>query len=311
MEKTENSNSKKENSPQPSADLRGSAASEQTPERLSEKIQMPSHPLMVLVPVLGLASVVALGLVVVLGVKMMNTLARQTGSGSRAGTQLQRLEDDLKRLTLKVEAFQARQEALQAETEAINSLVTELYLSRPRTAREKERVRLSSYTPSQLLEAGLAALKREDGKPVPYFEALLENYQDSPQAPAAMLHLGIMRVRGADYEEASAFLRKYLKEHADPSSQDTVRTHYYLAMALNGIERWAEAAQHYETALKGFTQGDFYRATACLNLAEIYLRLGQKKKAAFHFKELLREFDGDRRAVNMLQRARERLRSLK
>jgi len=163
--------------------------------RLSEKIEVPSSRLMVLVPVLGFVSVAALGVVVVLGIKMMNTLVQHADSESG---QVQRLRYELMELSSKVESLRTREKSMRADIEALDRVVAELYFSRPPTARQMEQKRLSGYKPARLLEAGVARLKQEGGRPVPFFTALLENYPDSPEAPAAMLHLGIMRTEDAD-----------------------------------------------------------------------------------------------------------------
>jgi tetratricopeptide (TPR) repeat protein len=276
--------------------------------RLAEKIKIPASKLMLLLPILGLASLVALGTVVVLGVTMLESLVRRAESRPEF---LEELTDKMVVLSENINKLELEQKTLSERIDKVTRLANELYLSRPLTELEEEKFKLSQLSPSKLLERGMADLNREDGRPVLFFEIILQTYPDSPETVKAMLQLGALRVRIGDYKGAEDILSRYLDRPEEVPAYDTAWANYYLGMAQSDMNRNEEAVAHYRIALGGFPESDIFRATIRFNLGEIYMRLGEKEKAAVQFEALLKEFCDDKRVAAMLKRAGERLRTLK
>ena len=277
-------------------------------ERLPDRLGIPSNRLMVLLPVLGIASLVALGAVVVLGATMLEKLARQAESKPE---RLDKLTRQVEKLSDRIDSLELLQQELNERIARVDGLLSELYFARPATDDEKERAMLSKVPPAKLLELGLAALKQREGRPVPYFKAIMEEHPGSREAQPARLQLGMLWVRTGEYSSAVKLLEAYLDRPGGISTYDSARANYYLGMALSILERNDDAARHYLEALSAFPEQDFFRATGRLNLGEIYLKLGEKGKAAVQLEALIEEFGSNKRAVNMIKRARSILKSLR
>jgi TolA-binding protein len=106
-------------------------------------------------------------------------------------------------------------------------------------------------------------------------------------------------------------LSRFLDQAGDIPNYDAASANYYLGVATSCIGKDEDAIYHYRAALGGFPESDLFRVTARSNLGELYLRLGEKEKAAAQFEALLEEFEGDERAAGMLKRASEKLQPLK
>jgi TolA-binding protein len=148
---------------------------------------------MVLMPFLGIASLIALGTVLVLGISMLEMLAKRA---DKAPVQLEELRGQVSQLSAKIKELELKQETLAASTARVAKLANELYLERPLNELDEKRIRLMKLPPAELLRQGIAALSQEGARPALYFEAILNAHPDSTEAPAAMLQLGILRVRG-------------------------------------------------------------------------------------------------------------------
>jgi hypothetical protein len=147
---------------------------------------------MVLMPFLGIASLIALGTVLVLGISMLEMLAKRA---DKAPVQLEELRGQVQ-LSAKIKELELKQETLAASTARVAKLANELYLERPLNELDEKRIKLMKLPPAELLRQGIAALSQEGARPALYFEAILNAHPDSPEARAAMLQLGILRVRG-------------------------------------------------------------------------------------------------------------------
>jgi TolA-binding protein len=268
------------------------------------KIEMPANRLMMLVPFLGIMSLAALAVVVVMGITLMNRISAGASiSPEESAVIATRLDELSERLT----ALENNQRDLGRRISHVNRLATELYFAQPPTEAERELSALSDLSAAELLKQGMAALTGEGGRPVPYFEMILDRYPSSLEAATAKLQLGIVYVRNCEYALAAELLQSYLDQTGSASSPESAQANFYLGMAQSGAGRKEEAAAHYEAALKGFPPSDLYRATTLSNLGELYLQLGRSSDAASRFRQLTLEFADEPRAVNMLKRARQRL----
>lgn len=276
-------------------------------ERLGSKINVPSSRLALLVPVLGIASLLALGAVVVLGVTMLEMLANRV---AEPPDNLEDIAHQIEELDQKVRELEYAQEELRKNVLRVTKLANEMYLERPATDLEKQKVMLLRLSPAELLERGLAELNSDKGRPVPYFRVIVDRHMEAPEAQSARLQLGILQVRMGDYAQAVGLLKEYIDRPEAKTDQDKARANYYLAIARDNLGQNEEAVVYYEEALRGFAKTELFRATVHMNLGEAYLRLGRKERAAAQFKILIEEFGGDKRAANMIKHARERLLSL-
>ena len=192
----------------------------------------------------------------------------------------------------------------------MNKLATELYFSQPQSESEREIAGLSDLAAAELHEKGMAAMSGEGGVPAPYFETILERHPSSRYASNAKLQLGILYVRNCEHKRAVQLLEEYLHECADSTDLVAAQANFFAGMARSGLGEREKAAQHYESALRGFPVSNLYRATALSNLGELYLLLGKEGEAVARFEQLIGEFAGNEQAVNMVKRARQRIKEL-
>ncbi len=283
-------------------------AQNQKQERLRDKLRQPDSSLSRIVPFIGIAAVLALGGVTVLGVMMLDTLSRRSAHNENADDDI---TGELSDMSERIRKLELAQKKLESKLSFVSALANRLYASRPLTDMDKKLAKLYTLSPEELLKRGLQAERTGQERPGLYYEVLLNSHPDSRHAATAMLHLGALRTRLGDYEEAVKPLEAYLDKYGNESSYDTARVHYYLALAVTSLDRKKEAAEHFSKALAGFPKLDILRADAHFNLAETYRQLGDRKKAEAEYQAVLDEFTGDRRAADMLELTEYRLKSLK
>jgi len=271
------------------------------PERLSDKIHVPSSRLMVLLPILGIASMGALVAVIILGIMMLETL---TNRAEIAPNLTPEFKEELDKISGKTDILEKKLDSLDKQVKRVTRLANELYLEKPTTEEEKEKARLAVMPPSELILHGLKELVEKKGQPAAYFESIIEHYPDSPETAMALYQLGVLKVRNADYDAAIALLERYLDEHGLDSKSDAAKASFFLGLAFHSTGMDKRAAELYESAAESLPQEDILRATSLSNLGEVHINLGNTEAAKETFTKLIGDFERDERASNMVKRAK-------
>ncbi len=155
---------------------------------------------------------------------------------------------------------------------------------------EKNYPHRSDLMAQLLLEEGQAQEGQGHGKEARHsFETVLKRYSQSPYAPEAQYHLGLMALKASEFAEAVERFESLLDSFPDSPWRD--RALFKMGSAFFGLERYDQAAESYERVAHQAQDPDLV-VDAWSNAGICRAKMNDWEGASDAYRRLLRDFPG-------------------